>query len=140
MPRTPLLDTSVYSQPVKRTRHPAVAARWQALDAAAIVVSAVCEAELLCGLQKHGSPQMRETYESILHGRFPVPPVDTDVATTYADLHTECERRGITVDNMALLIATTAMTHHLTVATLNVGHFSVFPCLAVEDWSQPPTA
>lgn len=140
MSRTHLLDTSVYSQPVRRTRHPVVAARWQALDAAAVVVSAVCEAELLYGLQKNGSPQMRETYDTILKGRFPVLPVDSDVAATYADLRTECERRGITIAGMDLLIAATAMKHGLIVATLNISHFAAIPGLSVEDWSQPPAA
>ena len=137
MTRTHLLDTSVYSQPVKRTRHPAVAAHWELLDPASAVISAVCEAEILYGLKKRGSLQMRETYDSILSGRFQVIPVDGDVAATYANLRCTCEQRGVTVESMDLLIAATAMTHGLTVATLKYSDFSRIPGLAVEDGSRP---
>jgi tRNA(fMet)-specific endonuclease VapC len=139
MPRTHLLDTSVYSQPVRRTMHPTVAERWQALGNDSVAISAICEAEVLYGLKKRGSVQMRETYDSILHGRFPVLPVDADVAATYADLRVICESKGSTVQDMDLLIAATAKTHGLTVATLNASDFARIPGLAVEDWSQPPT-
>lgn len=138
MPRTHLLDTSVYSQPVRRTMHPVVAARWLALGNDSAAISAICEAEVLYGLKKRGSPQMCETYDSILRGRLPVLPVDADVAATYADLRVTCETNGSTVQDMDLLIAATAKTHGLTVATLNVSDFARIPGLAVEDWSQPP--
>ncbi|MEO7798139.1 MAG: type II toxin-antitoxin system VapC family toxin [Opitutaceae bacterium] len=133
-----LLDTSVYSQPVRRAMHPGVAVRWPFLDSGSAAISAICEAEVLYGLRKFGSPQMRATYGSILQGRFFVLPVNQDVAATYADLRFECERAGITVEALDLLIAATAKTHGLIVATLNVGHFSVIPGLTVEDWSLPP--
>ncbi|OHE87877.1 MAG: hypothetical protein A3G75_08825 [Verrucomicrobia bacterium RIFCSPLOWO2_12_FULL_64_8] len=159
---THLLDTSVYSQPVRRSMHPGVAARWSAVSPESAAISAVCEAEVLYGLKKHGSPQMREAYVSILRGRFSVLPVDQEVAATYADLRCDCERQGVTVEALDLLIAArellelskslhgvtvealdlliaaTAKTHGLIVATLNVTHFFRIPGLAVEDWSQPP--
>jgi tRNA(fMet)-specific endonuclease VapC len=138
MARTHLLDTSVYSQPVKRTMHPGVATRWDAVNDEVAAVSAICEAEVLYGLKKRGSPQMQETYDTLLRGRFTVLPVDSEVAATYADLRTECERRGITIHGLDLLIAATAMKHGLIVATLNISHFAAIPGLAVEDWSQPP--
>jgi tRNA(fMet)-specific endonuclease VapC len=138
MAHSHLLDTSVYSQPVKRTMHPAVAARWYTVNDEVAVVSAICEAEVLYGLKKRGSPQMQETYETLLRGRFRVLPVDSEVAATYADLRTECERRGVTVHGLDLLIAATALKHDLIVATLNVAHFSAIPGLKVEDWSAPP--
>jgi tRNA(fMet)-specific endonuclease VapC len=137
MPRTHLLDTSVYSQPVKRFMNPAVTARWQALPPDSVAVSSICEAEVLYGLHKNGSARMRQTFDTMLRGRYPVLPVDTDVAATYAELRTECESRGITVGDMDLLIAATAKTHGLTVATLNASDFSPIPGLSVEDWSQP---
>ena len=138
MPRTHLLDTSVYSQPVRRASHPVVAVRWQQLDKEAIAISAVCEAEVLYGLKKRGSDRMRTNYDSFLRGRYPMLPVDADVAATYAELRNECESLGVTVAPMDLLIAATAKTHGLTVATLKYRDFARIPGLAVEDWSQPP--
>ncbi|GAB5560717.1 MAG: type II toxin-antitoxin system VapC family toxin [Synoicihabitans sp.] len=139
MPRTHLLDTSVYSQPVRRSISPAIAARLESLPEEDAAVSSICEAELLFGLRKHGSPQMRDRFDAILRGRYPVIPVDEEVAATYADLRGDCEDSGITVQDMDLLIAATAKTHGLIVATLNTKHFSKIPGLSIEDWSQPAT-
>ncbi|MBI2497841.1 MAG: type II toxin-antitoxin system VapC family toxin [Opitutae bacterium] len=133
-----LLDASVYSQPVRRSIHPGVAARWASVTPQTVAISAICEAEVLYGLRKFGSPQMREAYDSILQGRFSVLPVNEEVAATYADLRCDCEQAGITVQALDLLIAATAKTHGLIVATLNVKHFARIPGLAVEDWSSPP--
>lgn len=139
MPRTHLLDTSVYSQPVRRTMHPGVAARWQAVGSDTAAISAICEAEILFGLKKNGSEKMRDAYDAILRGRFAILPIDAEVAATYSDLRVACERQGSTVQDMDLLIAATAMTHGLTVATLNPSDFVRVPGLSVEDWSQSPT-
>lgn len=133
-----LLDTSVYSQPIRRIMHPEVAARWNRLDPETAAVSAICEAEILYGLSKEGSPRMRQAYDATLRNRFTMLPFDGNVAATYGDLRTECERGGITVAPMDLLIAATAKTHNLTVATLNVRDFARIPGLIVEDWSQQP--
>ena len=138
MPRTHLLDTCVYSQPVRRTMHPEVAARWQALGDEAVAISSICEAEVLYGLAKSGSARMREVYDSVLRGRLPILPIDADVAAAYADLRAGCERRGTPVKDMDLLIAATAKANGLTVATLNVSDFTVIHGVTVEDWSTPP--
>ncbi|MGH7943936.1 MAG: type II toxin-antitoxin system VapC family toxin [Opitutaceae bacterium] len=132
MSRTHLLNTSVYSQPVRRTTHPAVATRWKALAPEAVAISSICEAEVLHGLRKHGSERMRRTYDTMLHGRYPMLPVGAEVAAIYADVRSECERLGVTVGPMDLLIAATAKTHSLTVATLNYRDFACIPGLAVE--------
>ena len=50
-------------------------------------------------------------------------------------LDTSVYCRGQRVPDLDLLIAATATTHGLTVATLNMKHFSRIPDLAVEDWS-----
>lgn len=138
MPCTYLLDTSVYSQPVRRTMHAGVASRWDGLGPDNSAISAICEAEVLFGLKKQGSERMRQLYDSTLRDRFPVLDIDSQVAATYADLRADCEAKGVNVQDMDLLIAATAKTHNLTVATLNYSDFSRIPNLAVEDWSQPP--
>jgi len=108
------------------------------LDDRDVAVSAVCEAEVLYGLKKRGSSQLREKFERLLRGRFVVLPIDSEVAATYADLRVDCEKAGINIHGLDLLIAATAMTHNLIVAILNYIDFSPIPGLTVEDWSQPP--
>lgn len=135
MLRTYLLDTSVYSQPIRRQMHAGVVGRWDGLSQANSAVSAICEAEVLFGLKKNGSDRMRSIYDATLRGRFPVLPIDAEVAATYADLRAECEGNGVKVQDMDLLIAATAKTHGLTIATLNGKDFKCIAGLKVEDWS-----
>lgn len=134
---THLLDTSVYSQPLKPVPHPGATRRWQALGNAAVAISAICEAEVLFGIEKKQSANLTAGYERILKGTLPVLPVDSDVAAAYAKLRADCERRGAPVADMDLLIAATAHAHHLTIATLNANDFHAVQGVHVEDWSQP---
>ena len=136
MPATHLLDTSVFSQPIKRNPVKAALDRWDALGDARTVISAICEAEVRFGLHKQGSPSLLAAFEVRLKHRLPILPVDSAVADTYARLRTECERNGKSVADMDLLIAATAKAHNLIVATLNVRDFGKIPGLTVEDWSQ----
>lgn len=135
MARTHLLDTCVYSQPIRRAMHAGVEARMKAMAPDTCAISAICEAEVLFGLRKNGSERMRGIYDSILRNRFHILPIDADVAKTYADLRAGCESRGVTVADMDLLIAATAKTHGLTVATLNASDFTCIDGVSVEDWS-----
>src|SRR6266705_2435117 len=98
MPVTHLLDTSVYSQPIRKSPHVQVMNRWQALGDTALVTCAICEAEVVFGIQneKRNNPASRigTRYETILKGRFDILPVDAAVAAVYAELRSECEGRG----------------------------------------------
>ena len=136
MPATHLLDTSVFSQRIKRKPVKAALDRWDALGDARTVISVICEAEVRFGLHKQGSPSLREAFENLLMNRLPILPVDSSVAEPYARLRAECERSGNSVADMDLLIAATAKTHNLIVATLNLRDFEKIPGLTVEDWSQ----
>lgn len=137
MPVTHLLDTSVYSQPIKKQPHAEVIKRWQTVGDTAIVTSAICEAEILFGLFKNNSVNMTKLYDTLLKGRYDSLPVDSNVAAIYAELRKECEKNGTQVGDMDLLIAATAKANNLIVATLNTKDFVVIAGITVEDWSQP---
>lgn len=141
MPVTHLLDTSVYSQPIKKKPVQTAIDRWQALGDTALVISAICEAETLFGIRnekrEHPESKIIETYETVLKGRYDILPVDANVASTYADLRTDCKKRGKPVADMDLLIAATAKANNLILATLNTKDFEVIQGVIVEDWSKP---
>jgi tRNA(fMet)-specific endonuclease VapC len=139
MPLTHLLDTSVYSQLIRPAVPATVTARWNLVGDDAMVISSICEAEVLFGIKKKGAIRLLRDYEFILKGRYHMLAIDADVAATYADLRVVCESAGSCIQDMDLLIAATAKTHNLIVATLNYSDFSRIPGLAVEDWSQPPS-
>lgn len=131
---THLLDTSVYSQPLKPTPHPGVVARWQALGDARLAISVIAEAEVRYGLALKGSAKLEAAYERILRSRLPVLPVDEAVGAAFATLKATQQKLGKRVPDLDLLIAATAQVHHLIVATLNVRHFELITGIRLEDW------
>lgn len=136
MPLTHLLDTSVYSQPIRKSPLPSVQRRWAMVGDRAIVTSVICEAEVLQGLEAKRSGRLWAAYDGVLKGRIPLLPVGARIASRYARLHAEFERNGRRRPAFDLLIAVTALVHDLTLATCNVWHFDGIEGLAVEDWSQ----
>ncbi len=136
MALTHLLDTSVYSQPLRKVWLTSAIRRWRETGDDAVCISAICEAELLQGLEFRQSRPLWDFYEQHLKGRLAVLPVDQRVAEVYARLHAIHRRSGKTRPPLDLLIASTARAHNLVLATLDIHHFQGIEGLAVEDWSK----
>lgn len=132
-----LLDTSIYSQPLKPAPNPLVVSHWQALGDAPLAISVITDAEVRYGLALKSSAKLYAAYEALLLGRLPVLPVDQAVGNKFAELKATQQRIGKPVADLDLLIAATAQAHNLIVATLNVRHFALMTGITVEDWSQP---
>jgi len=135
MALTHLLDTSVYCQPLKPRPLPAVEQRWRVLGDDALAVSVIGEAEILYGIELKQSARLLALYDQLLRNRLAVLPVDAAVAKSFSQIKAAARKRGFASSDFDLLIAATAKTHGLTVATLNVRHFEGVHGLAVEDWS-----
>jgi predicted nucleic acid-binding protein len=133
---THLLDTSVYSQPLKPRPLPAVERHWRKHGDDALAISVICEAELRFGIEKKQSAKLRRDFAALLQGRLISFDVNSAIAAAFAQLKAHALRAGLGSSDFDLLIAATAKTHALTVATLNVRHFIGLPGVAVEDWSQ----
>lgn len=131
---TYLLDTSVYSQPLKKHPVDSVAGRWQELGDAACCVSVFCEMELLQGLTMAGNAKLWRLYEHILKERMVILPFTPAEAAVYADLQADLVRQGRTKPVVDLCIAATAIRHQLILATLNVKDFTGIPGLRLESW------
>jgi len=132
---THLLDTSVYSQRLRRKPVAGVIRRWSALGDGKLAISSICEAELLFGLEKKNSARLWAEYDDFLKHKLIVLSLDRKVIETYARLKAELQRSGISVGEFDLLIGATALANGLKLATLNTKHFMVIPGLIVEDWS-----
>src|SRR5204863_5623216 len=128
-----LLDTSIYSQPLKPRPLPAVETRWTALGDDALAISAICEAELLYGLELKKSDGLNRLFDALLKERLRVLPVDSGVARHFASLKAWAKARGRALSDFDLMIAATARAHNLSLATLNIRHFQGLPNLLVED-------
>jgi len=133
---THLLDTSVYSQPIKNVPMDSAMNRWHDLGDESVCTSAICHAEVLKGLEERDSERMWSRYREIIEGQYPVLPFDEKVAAVFATLCAIVRRRGKTCPAFDLMIAATAKHYGLILATLNARHFEEIPGVAVEVWSE----
>src|SRR5436190_10657299 len=131
-----LLDTSVYSQPLKARPLPSVERHWRRHGDEALAISVICEAELRFGIEKKQSAKLRRDFATLLQGRLVSFDVNMAIAAAFGELKAQALRAGLGPSDFDLLIAATAKTHALTVATLNVRHFIGLDGVVVEDWSQ----
>lgn len=135
MPLSHLLDTCVYCQPLKPRPLSGVEARWRKLGDDALAISAICEAELLYGLEWRQSAKLNSLYTDLLANRLQVLPVETCVAREFGRLKARCRKRGFIASDFDFLTAAAAKANGLILATINVRHFTGIEGLAFEDWS-----
>jgi hypothetical protein len=133
-----LLDTSVYSQPLRLSPLASVRARWNALGDDKLAISHACEAEVLYGLAVRRSARLTRQYRAILEGRLQSLPLDGQVARAFASLKAAGRAAGRSCSDFDFVIAATARVHSLVLATLNYRDFRWMQGLAVEDWSRMP--
>lgn len=130
-----LLDTSVYSQPLRPQPLEACQARWQRCGDAKLAVPTMAIAEIEYGLFLKNSEKLWTAYRTILKDRLALFDFTAPVASVFGEMKSMQVRLGRPVDDFDLAIAATAVTHGLTVATLNARHFKLIEGLSWEDWS-----
>jgi tRNA(fMet)-specific endonuclease VapC len=95
--------------------------------------SEITRYEVLRGLLSKGAVRQQQAFEQLCLSST-VLPLTADIvrqaAVIYADLYT----RGELIGDADILIAATAMTHGLAVATNNEAHFRRIPGLVLENW------
>jgi predicted nucleic acid-binding protein len=131
-----LLDTSVYSQRLRRKPDPQVIEQWKTLGDAPVATSTICEAELIFGLQKKKSKRLWLEYESYLRDKISLIPFERREAHAYAEIKDRLVSRGLPKGDLDIMIAATAKANGLIIATLNAKDFEVMEGVACEDWSR----
>jgi len=132
-----LLDTSVYSQPIRPHPLPGCHKKWQAAGDGRLAVPTIAIAELEYGLCLKNSEKLWAAYRSILKGRLEALAFTASVASVFGAMKSRQSQIGKPVDDFDLAIAATAVAHDLTLATLNSRHIKLIEGLVWEDWSQP---
>lgn len=131
-----LLDTSVYSQPLRKRAVESALLRWRDVGDGACSVSIVSVSEVEFGLAVENRPERVRKYEALLEGRLTVLPTSVEVWSEFARRKARQRVLGESVADLDLLIAATALVNELTVATLNVADFGRIEGLLWEDWSR----
>jgi tRNA(fMet)-specific endonuclease VapC len=131
-----LLDTSVYSQPLRNKPVESSLLRWRDAGDRDCRVSLVSVAEVEWALHLESREARWQRYSRILEGRLPVLETDSEVWRQFARMKARQQQLGQIVSDLDLLIGAAAVIHQLVVATLNAGDFSRIEGLAWEDWSR----
>jgi tRNA(fMet)-specific endonuclease VapC len=130
-----LLDTSVYSQPLRRSPVMPALRRWDDAGDERCVISVVCRAETEWGLLKSPDERRDQRYESLLKDRLKVLESDDECWRIFSVIKARQVLTGRIVGDLDLLIAATARRHDCIVATLNPSDFSKIEGIRWEDWS-----
>ena len=135
MAKTYLLDTSVFSQPLRRKPVIQALKNWQRAADANCRISIVTLAEVEFGIELEQSEIRREKFRTLLQNRLEVVPSGPEVWQQFARVKARQQQLGRIVADLDLLIASTALVNDWTVATLNHHDFSKIESLKWEDWS-----
>jgi tRNA(fMet)-specific endonuclease VapC len=129
-----LLDTNIASHVIRGDR-PEISARLAALPMSAIVLSAVTEAELRYGVARRGRPPaLTERVRQFLL-RVEVRDWDRYAAGAYAELRTDCERRGVSLAPYDMMIAAHAIAQDAILVTRDKAFRHAQGQLRIEDWT-----
>lgn len=128
-----LIDTSICVA-ILRGASPHVAPRFRAAMRSGVAVSSITVAELHYGLERSSNPARERAGVENLLAAVSILAFDSKAAEGYGLLRRHLERRGQTIGQFDLLIASHAVAENATLVTNNTREFSRVPTLALEDW------
>ncbi len=130
-----LLDTNILSAHLRR---PAGLVHRFVQHSGRLYTSAVSLGELYDWVNGRRDPApIRASVQKLLTFEVSLIPFDADCAEEFGRLRADLRPQGISVDDMDLLIGSTALIYDLTVVTHNTRHFRHIPGLRLEDWLTP---
>ena len=131
-----LIDSSLFVALERSDGHPT--ALMDRLGTQRVALAAITASELLHGVHRADSAVRRgrrEKFVETVLRSIPVLPFTLEVARIHSRLWADLQRRGEIIGAHDLLIAATALTHKMAVATLNQRHFGRIPDLQLALWS-----
>jgi len=131
-----LLDTDTIIYALKGNRN--VTRNFDETATQPKALSAITYGELFFGAMKSSAPQVNLAKVRRVAEVFPVIDVSRAIMETFGSLKAVLERRGRTVDDFDLVIASTALVLNYTLVTNNERHFRNIPSLPVENWTRSP--
>ncbi len=99
-------------------------------------ISVITYGELLFGAKKSKNIERNLAVVYRIKELFPIIGIDKAVMETFSDIKAVMQKTGGRVDDMDLLIASTALTMNYTLVTNNEKHFSKIKGLKIENWNK----
>ena len=131
-----MLDTNTASYIIKG--EPAVVREnLQNVPMAAVCVSAITKAELLCGVARKPDAKHLPLVVKEFLLRVDVLPWDSNTADVYAKLRTACENEGKSLGAMDMLIAAHSVAVDALLITNDKSFYYVKHHLTLQDWTKP---
>ncbi len=100
-------------------------------------ISVITYGELLFGAKKSEKSQKNVAVVYRIRELFPVIGIGNSIIEVFSDLKAGSRKKGDVIDDMDLLIASTAMSLNLTLVTNNEKHFNRIKGLEIVNWSKP---
>lgn len=102
-----------------------------------VCISAITEAELLCGVAKKPEAKRLALAVKEFLLRVDILPWNSDAAEAYASLRTACENEGKPLGVMDMLIAAHSVAAETVLITNDKAFYKVQHFLNLEDWTKP---
>ncbi len=99
-------------------------------------MSVITYGELIHGAKKSKYEEKNFANVRRLIELFPVINITSAIMDTFGELKAKLEKSGKIIDDMDLLIGSTALTHNLILVTNNVSHFERIEGLEIENWTE----
>ena len=128
-----LIDTDIIIYSLKGNRN--VVTCFEARREYPKAISVITYGELVYGARKSKRVERNLATAHRVAELFAILPVTQAIMETFAGIKAGLENTGTPLDDMDLLIASTALTHNLTLVTNNEKHFGRIPELSVENWA-----
>lgn len=115
---------------------PTVIRKIASLAAGSMAMSVISLGELFYGAQESKSVHDPIAQVRRLAGIIPVLGLEAKTMEVYAVIKARMESRGTRLDDMDILIASTAISMRYTLVTHNARHFERIDGLSFEDWTR----
>ncbi|MFP4563818.1 MAG: type II toxin-antitoxin system VapC family toxin [Spirochaetia bacterium] len=99
-------------------------------------LSVITYGELIYGARKSQNSEKNLARVRRISEIFPIIDVSPSIMDAFGELKVTLQSSGTTLDDMNLLIASTALAHNLILVTNNVKHFSRINGLEIENWTK----
>lgn len=97
-------------------------------------LSVISYGELVFGAKKSGSVEKNLKTVEYIKSIFSLVDVTPDVMDVFGELKAKIQKTGRIIDDMDLLIASTAIAENMILVTHNMKHFEKIPNLQIQDW------